>query len=108
VARIGRFEKVADGVFAGSIDTLTVKRQDVAFARMAKASEKGPDYRIYAGQAELGVAFEKTAKKSGAVYLSVVLDDPSFPAPVNAKLVRIESAEGERYDLLWFRERSDD
>jgi uncharacterized protein (DUF736 family) len=67
-------------------------------------NDKAPDYRIFAGQTEFGAAWKKT---SGAAreYLSVKLDDPSFPAPIYASLVAVEGAEG--YSLIWARRNSD-
>ncbi len=39
---------------------------------------QGPDYRILAGATEFGAAWKKTSNE-GRDYLSVKLDDPSFP-----------------------------
>jgi len=39
-----------------------------------------------AGTAEIGAAWNRTSK-GGNSYISVKLDDPSFPAPVYANLV---------------------
>ena len=38
-------------------------------------------------------------------YLSVKLDDPSFPAPIYASLV--EAEDGESYNLIWSRRNGD-
>ena len=48
------------------------------------ASDKAPDYRIWAGAIEFGAAWKKTARDSEREYLSVKLDDLSFPAPIHA------------------------
>ena len=50
---------------------------------------------------ELGAAWTRKAKETGREYLSVKLDDPSFPQPIYASLVEAE-AEG-TYNLIWSR-----
>jgi hypothetical protein len=41
----------------------------------------------------------------GREYLSVKLDDPSFPAPIFASLVTVEGGDG--YALIWSRRSTD-
>ena len=50
---------------------------------------------------ELGAAWTRKAKETGREYLSVKLDDPSFPQPIYASLVEAET-EGS-YNLIWSR-----
>jgi uncharacterized protein (DUF736 family) len=50
-----------------------------------KEGEKSPDFRISAGDMDSGGAWKKTSRE-GRDYISVKLDDPSFPAPVYARL----------------------
>jgi hypothetical protein len=47
-----------------------------------------PDFRIFAGPGttEIGAAWTKQARDTGATYLSIKLDDPCFPAPMFASL----------------------
>jgi uncharacterized protein (DUF736 family) len=52
---------------------------------------------------EAGAAWEKTSESSGRQYLSVRLDDPSFPAPIFASLI---AQDDDTYALLWSRPRS--
>jgi uncharacterized protein (DUF736 family) len=42
---------------------------------------------------------------AGREYLSVKLDDPSFPAPIFASLVAVEGGDG--YALIWSRRSTD-
>jgi uncharacterized protein (DUF736 family) len=44
---------------------------------------------------------KKTARETQREYLSVKLDDPSFPAPIYASLV--EAEDGESHNLIWSR-----
>ena len=83
--------------------TLNVK---VKIAASDKGSENAPDYRIVAGNGlEIGAAWKKTARESSREYLSVKLDDPSFPAPIYATLVEVEGEQG--LQLIWSRPNRD-
>lgn len=96
MATIGSFTRTDDG-YTGFIRTLTLSSK-VQFQRVDATSEKAPDYRIHAGQAEIGAGWTKTSE-AGRRYVSVKLDDPSFPAPVFASLVEQDNG----YALIWSR-----
>lgn len=86
MATIGSFTAGKDG-YTGTIRTLTVNVKAKIVANDQKKSEGAPDFRIYAGRAELGAAWR--AQSNGDAprdYLSVQLDDPSFPEPIRAAL----------------------
>jgi len=103
MATIGTFTRSENG-FSGQIKPvrLNVKAK---FAPAPKEKDKGPDYPIFAGQSVgVGAAWEKTSN-AGREYLSVKLDDPSFPAPVFASLVAVEG--GDCYALIWSRRSGD-
>ena len=51
-----------------------------------KESENAPDYRIVAGNFEIGAACQKMSRQDRP-YLSVTLDDPSIPATIYARVV---------------------
>ena len=102
MATIGSFTKSGDG-FTGSVKTLTLNVK--ATIRPAeRENEKAPDYRIFAGATEFGAAWKKTSN-AGRDYLSVKLDDPSFPAPIYASLVDTEGDDG--LSLIWSRRNGD-
>jgi uncharacterized protein (DUF736 family) len=102
MATIGTFTKSNDG-YTGSVKTLTLNVK--ATLRPAdKENDKAPDYRIFAGATEFGAAWKKTSKAERG-YLSVKLDDPSFPAPIYASLV--EAEDGENFSLIWSRRNGD-
>ncbi|WP_261334091.1 DUF736 domain-containing protein [Rhizobium leguminosarum] len=82
MATIGTFTSTENG-FSGSIRTLALNVK-ARIARVENPSEKGPHFRIYAGNVELGAAWQKTSEQ-GRDYLSVKLDDPSFPVTVTAR-----------------------
>ena len=102
MATIGSFTKSGD-TFTGAVKTLSISAKTVIKAA-DKASEKAPDYRIFANQVEFGAAWKKTSGE-GREYLSVKLDDPSFPAPIYATLV--EGEEANSFSLIWSRRSGD-
>lgn len=98
MATIGTFMKSDDGSYNGSIKTLSLSVKQAQLRPVQKESENAPDYRIFAGGTEFGAAWKKTSRENRD-YLSVKLDDPSFPAPIYANLVDAE----EGYSLVWSR-----
>jgi uncharacterized protein (DUF736 family) len=60
-----------------------------------------PDFRVQAGNCEIGAAWKKISKTERP-YMSVTLDDPSFPATVYARL--IEENDG-THNLIWSRNK---
>ena len=104
MATIGTFTKTENG-FTGTVKTLSLNVKTVKFVPAAGDSERGPDFRIFAGATDFGAAWKKTARETQREYLSVKLDDPSFPAPIYASLVEAEGGEG--YNLIWSRRNGD-
>ena len=100
MATIGSFTQQADGSYSGSIKTLTLNVK-AKFTVTEGDSERGPDFRIFAAATEFGAAWRKTARETQREYLSVKLDDPSFPAPIYSTLSETD-ATGE-YALIWSR-----
>lgn len=97
---IGTFT-AQDGSFTGTVRTLT-QNVKVRIAPAEKTSDNAPDYRVYAGNFELGAAWKKISQAKRP-YLSVTLDDPSFPATLYARLVEGEDG---THDLIWSRDKS--
>lgn len=103
MATIGTFTSSENG-FTGSIRTLALNVK-ARIARIDNPSNKGPHFRIYAGNVELGAAWQKRSEQTDRDYLSVKLDDPSFPAPIYATLAEVEGEDG--YQLIWSRPNRD-
>ena len=97
MATIGTFTRSGDS-FTGAVKTLSINAK-TTIKPADKASDKAPDYRIFQGSVEFGAAW-KTTSGEGHDYLSVKLDDPSFPAPIYASLVAGEDSE---HMLIWSR-----
>ncbi|MFG1425935.1 DUF736 domain-containing protein [Roseixanthobacter glucoisosaccharinicivorans] len=106
MATIGSFTKNENGSgYTGAVKTLTLNVKTVKFVPTEGDSERGPDFRILAGATEFGAAWKKTARETQREYLSVKLDDPSFPAPIYASLV--EAEDGGEHALIWSRRSGD-
>ncbi len=99
MAQIGTFTRDDNGAYTGTIKTLTLNVK-ATIKPVSKDNEKAPDYRVTANGVEFGACWSKAARETGAEYLSVKLDDPSFTAPVYATLVQGEKAE---HKLIWSR-----
>jgi uncharacterized protein (DUF736 family) len=98
---IGKFTKSGDG-YKGNIKTLTISVEATLEPITNRASDKTPDFRITSGGAEIGAAWKKTAEESGKEYLSLHLDDVSFPSKIYASLFL--QADGS-YNLVWERSK---
>lgn len=101
MSTIGTFIKQEDG-FNGTLRTLSLNVK-CKIVPINKDNGKGPDYRILAGTTEIGAAWKRQSK-ANREYLSVRIDDPLFPAPVDARLI---DAEDGSVSLYWTR-RSDE
>ncbi|WP_106639767.1 DUF736 domain-containing protein [Allosphingosinicella vermicomposti] len=98
MAQIGTFTATDNGNLGGTIKTLTLNVK-ATLRPSDKDHDKAPDYRVFAGNVEFGAAWKKTSRE-GRDYLSLKLDDPSFPAPIFATLIEGENGE---HSLIWSR-----
>ena len=102
MANIGTFT-AQNSSYTGTVRTLTLNVK-VRLVPSDKASENAPDYRVVAGNGlEIGAAWKKLSKAERP-YLSVTLDDPSFPATLYARLVEGEDG---AHNLIWSRSKGD-
>jgi uncharacterized protein (DUF736 family) len=95
---IGTFRYIAeDDVYVGRIGT-PAGRMSVTF----NAQKSGPDYRIaiHDADAELGAAWKRTSRERKP-YLSVKLDSPFLPQPINCALIERDGD----HVLVWTRTR---
>lgn len=97
MANIGTFTAQDNG-YTGTVRTLTLNVK-VKFVPAEKDGDKSPDYRIVVGGYEIGAAWRKVSKQDRP-YLSVTLDDPSFPTTIYARLIENEAG---GFDLIWSR-----
>ena len=102
MASIGSFTVSRDG-YVDKIRTLTVNVKARIVPNAQKKSDAAPDFRVYAGKAELGAGWKtRTNGEESREYLSIQLDDPSFPEPIRAALFEDDGA---AY-LVWNRRDS--
>ena len=103
MAIIGTFTR-ENTVFTGIIRTLTFTVSVTIEPLASKRGEKSPDYRVYcqsSGPGEIGAAWKR--ESNGQEQLSVRIDDPSFSAPLDCRLIKTGAEH--RYSLLWERKR---
>lgn len=104
MATIGTFIKDREG-FSGSIQTLTFKAK-ITIEPATKKNDTSPDFRVLhhtdAFTSDIGGAWKKNSRRN-AEYLSLSIDDPSFPAPINCRLVKTGAEQG--CTLFWDRPR---
>jgi uncharacterized protein (DUF736 family) len=99
MAQIGTFIRDENGAYAGTIKTLTLNVK-ATIKPCDRDNDKAPDYRVTANGVEFGAGWSRAARETGAEYLSLKLDDPSFTAPVYASLVQGDKGE---HKLIWSR-----
>lgn len=99
MAQIGSFNRDESGVYNGTIRTLTLAVK-ATIRPCERDSDKAPDHRVLANGVEFGAAWTKATRETGNEYLSLKLDDPSFPAPIYATLVL---GENDEHKLIWSR-----
>jgi uncharacterized protein (DUF736 family) len=102
---IGNFNyNKAQDTYTGEIATLSGATHKVMFKPSEATGDKVPQYRVIGssktGDVEFGAAWKKRTDE-GRDYLSVKLDDPALPTPINCALVT-SSQEG--FLLVWSRD----
>ena len=104
MSKIGTFKQV-DGEYRGEIVTLSVQAKSVRIVpEQGSGNGNAPSHRLFVGHAEVGAAWQKSTQDRRR-YLSVKLDDPSFPAPIYATLAEVEGEDG--LQLIWSRSNRD-
>jgi uncharacterized protein (DUF736 family) len=93
---IGKFTTTKTGGYSGYLITLT-HRGKLTFT----PADKGVDYQVSLDGIDVGAAWERTAKESGKAYLSVKLDSPFLPRPVNCALMAQDDGS---HILVWSRD----
>jgi len=99
MAQIGTFTRDETGAYNGTIKTLTLNVK-ASIKPCDRDNDRAPDFRVTATGVEFGAGWSRTARETGAEYLSLKLDDPSFTAPVYASLVQGDKGE---HELIWSR-----
>jgi uncharacterized protein (DUF736 family) len=101
MSNIGSFTR-QDNDFYGTLRTLSLN-VNCKIVPIAKDGGNGPDYRVLVGTTEIGAAWKRQSKASRE-YLSVRIDDPLLPAPLDARLI---DGEDGSMSLYWSRRGSE-
>lgn len=102
--QIGKFTLSKEGGWTGSIRTLTIDARVRLVPNDDRTHENAPAFRVFAGNARIGDAWDaRTTGDKPRYYLRVRLDDPSLPEPITAAL--FPSEEGDRARLVWSRRK---
>ncbi|AJE46492.1 DUF736 domain-containing protein [Celeribacter indicus] len=109
--QIGDFTRDEAG-FIGHLGTLLL-HQDIIIVANPSDAENAPDYRVHLFDGmsdetgpEVGAAWKRTGEKAGE-YLSVLLDDPTFPHPIRANLFQ-NGDDKASWSLHWNRPKPRD
>ena len=70
---------------------------------IATETDNAPNYRVMAGDVEIGAGWKRRGDKAGD-YVSLLIDDPCFTQPIRANLFRDDEA-GNAWSLHWSRPR---
>jgi uncharacterized protein (DUF736 family) len=103
MAVIGKFQHSSPEEFSGFIRTLTIDAK-VKIAPMSfEADDNRPNYRVMTavGGHEIGAGWIKRSQSDDSSYISVQIDDPSFPEPIRAILKERDGT----FDLIWTRQK---
>ncbi|MBB6290665.1 uncharacterized protein (DUF736 family) [Pseudomonas sp. SJZ103] len=95
---IGTFTAEKGG-FTGQFRTLTLNVKAKLIPNDKGDTENVPDFRLQAAGHDIGAARKKISEAERP-YVSVSLDDPSFPAMVYDRLI-----ENGTHDLIWSRNK---
>ena len=101
MANIGTFTADKDG-YTGTLRTLTLNVKVKLVPNDKGDNESARDFRLQAAGHDFGAGWRKVSE-AGRSYVSVTLDDPSFPATVYARLIEGENG---THDLIWSRSKS--
>ncbi len=101
MSTIGTFTHQDNG-YSGTLRTLSINTK-CKIVPTEKDGANGPDFRVLAGTTEIGAAWKRQSKASRE-YLSVRIDDPIFPAPVDARLIDGEDGSC----ILYWSRRNDE
>lgn len=108
MAIIGQFTRTPTG-FAGHVRTLILDHELLFVAVENAEADDAPDYRVRLGNddgPEVGAVWKRTGEQAGTGF-NVVLDDPSLPQPIRARLFHADD-DGRDWSLTWRRPRKQD
>jgi uncharacterized protein (DUF736 family) len=101
------FSATKEGGWEGWLRTLTIHAKLRIVPNDDRTSERAPDFKVYAGRAEVGAVWRQAIRKPGDPgRLTVRLADPAFPDGLTMSL--IEADGGAKANLVWHHPRHND
>lgn len=104
MAHIGQFTRTQDG-YVGRLRTLGLDLEVRLTLTEPSEADNAPDYRVVIGSddeaLDIGAGWKRTGEKAGD-YVSLLIDDPMLPRPINANLFR-SLANSSSFLLVWNR-----
>ena len=99
---IGYVTKSDNGTFTGQLKTLSIRAEIAIQPNNRKTSDVQPDYRVVAGDVEIGAGWNRHSETSGRDYVSLSLAAPEFgPRRLYANLGRAAGDDDKRFAILW-------
>jgi uncharacterized protein (DUF736 family) len=100
---IGSVTRAQDGSFKGQIKTLGVKAEIVIQHNGSKTNDAHPDYRVMAGDVEVGAGWNRHSEATGRDYVSLTLAAPEFgPRRLYANLGRApDQSDEDIFAIIW-------
>lgn len=100
---IGYVTRSENGTFKGQLKTLSIRAEITIALNARKANDVQPDYRVFAGDVEIGAGWVRRSEASGKDYVSLSLAAPEFgPRRLYANLGKAAGDEREdRFAIIW-------
>ena len=99
---IGHVTLQADGSYKGRLNTLSIQRS-IELTLNKKRNDNQPDFRVMAGEVEIGAAWIRKAISTGKEFVSLSLAAPEFgDRTLFANLGRLPgSKEKTEFSIIW-------
>lgn len=99
---IGHVTQDENGTYSGQLKTLSIRAEIVIQPNAQKTHDAQPDYRVLAGDVEIGAGWTRHSETSGRDYVSLSLAAPEFgPRRLYANLGRTAGEDDARFAILW-------
>jgi uncharacterized protein (DUF736 family) len=99
---IGYVTRDETGAYKGQLKTLSIRTEIAILPNARKANDTQPDYRVVAGDVEIGAGWNRRSESSGRDYVSLSLAAPEFgPRRLYANLGRAAGQADDRFAIIW-------
>jgi len=99
---IGYVTKDENGAFKGQLSTLSIRAEISIVVNARKTSDAQPDYRVLAGDIEIGAGWNRRSETRGKDYVSLSFAAPEFgPRRLYANLGQAAGQSDSRFAIIW-------